>query len=100
MRLERFAIRHGSGGQGRWCGGDGLERTIRFLEPMRVSIISGSRTVPPFGLHGGGDGACGANAVLNADGCEQPVPGSVQLDLQAGEAIRLLTPGGGGMGRL
>ena len=100
VRLERFAIRHGSGGQGRWCGGDGLERTIRFLEPMRVSIISGSRTVPPFGLHGGGDGACGANAVLNADGCEQPVPGSVQLDLQAGEAIRLLTPGGGGMGRL
>ncbi len=100
VRLERFAIRRGSGGQGIWCGGDGLERTIRFLQPMRVSLISGSRSVAPSGLHGGRDGACGANAVLHADGREQPVPGSVQLELQAGDAIRLHTPGGGGMGRL
>ena len=98
VRLERFAIRRGSGGQGRWCGGDGLERTIRFLQPMRVSVISGSRVVPPFGLRGGGDGACGANAVLHRDGRVETVPGSVQLELQAGDAIRLRTPGGGGMG--
>ena len=98
VRLERYAIRRGSGGDGRWRGGDGLERTIRFLQPMRVSVISGSRVVPPFGLRGGGDGACGVNAVLHADGREELVPGSVQLDLKAGDAIRLQTPGGGGMG--
>ena len=50
VRLESFAVRSGSGGQGRWPGGDGLERTIRFLEPMSVSLISGSRQVAPFGL--------------------------------------------------
>ena len=98
VRLERFAIRRGSGGEGRWRGGDGLERTIRFLQPMRVSLISGSRVVPPFGLRGGRDGLCGINALLQADGRERILPGSVQLDLKAGEAIRLQTPGGGGMG--
>ena len=98
VRLERFSIRSGSGGQGRWRGGDGVERTIRFLEPMNVSLISGSRTVPPFGLNGGASGACGVNLRLDDDRVEHPLPGSVQLELAAGEAIRMLTPGGGGMG--
>ena len=98
VRLETFAVRAGSGGQGRWPGGDGLERTIRFLEPMSVSLISGSRQVPPFGLNGGANGACGVNLRVDCDGAEHPLPGSVQLELQAGEAIRLLTPGGGGLG--
>ena len=80
VRLESFAVRSGSGGQGRWPGGDGLERTIRFLEPMSVSLISGSRQVAPFGLKGGASGACGENLRLDR------------------EAIRMLTPGGGGMG--
>jgi 5-oxoprolinase (ATP-hydrolysing) len=99
VRLESFSVRSGSGGQGRWPGGDGLERTIRFLEPMSVSLISGSRQVPPFGLNGGASGACGVNLRLDRDGVAHPLPGAVQLELQAGEAIRLLTPGGGGMGR-
>ena len=98
VRLERFAIRAGSGGDGQWRGGDGLERTIRFLEPMTVSVISGSRRVPPFGLHGGKSGACGVNLRLGIDGAEQRLAGAVQLELNAGEAIQLLTPGGGGMG--
>ena len=99
VRLESFAVRSGSGGQGRWPGGAGLERTIRFLEPMNVSLISGSRQVPPFGLNGGASGACGENLRLDRDGVAHPLPGAVQLELQAGEAIRMLTPGGGGMGR-
>ena len=99
VRLESFAVRSGSGGQGRWPGGDGLERTIRFLEPMSVSLISGSRQVPPFGLNGGASGACGENLRLDREGVAHPLPGAVQLELQAGEAIRMLTPGGGGMGR-
>ena len=98
VRLESFAVRCGSGGNGRWPGGDGLERTIRFLEPMCVSLISGSRQVPPFGLNGGSSGACGVNLRLDCHGAEHPLPGSVQLELEAGEAIRMLTPGGGGMG--
>ena len=98
VRLERFAIRAGSGGDGQWRGGDGLERTIRFLEPMTVSLISGSRRVPPFGLHGGDNGACGVNLRLGIDGAEQRLAGAVQLKLKAGEAIKLLTPGGGGTG--
>ena len=98
VRLESFAVRCGSGGQGRWPGGDGLERTIRFLEPMSVSLISGSRQVPPFGLNGGSSGACGVNLRIDRDGVEHSLPGAAQLDLQAGEAIRMFTPGGGGMG--
>ena len=99
VRLESFAVRSGSGGQGRWRGGDGLERTIRFLEQMSVSLISGSRQVAPFGLKGGASGACGENLRLDREGVAHPLPGAVQLELQAGEAIRMLTPGGGGMGR-
>ncbi len=98
VRLESFGVRAGSGGQGRWPGGDGLERTIRFLEPMNVSLISGSRQVPPFGLDGGTSGACGQNLRLDRRGVAHPLPSAVQLELKAGEAIRLLTPGGGGMG--
>ena len=96
VRLERFARRFGSGGLGRWCGGDGLERRLRFLEPMQLSLISGSRRIAPKGLKGGGSGACGINSVLKADGTNQRLPGSVQLDLAAGDAICVLTPGGGG----
>lgn len=98
VQLERFAIRAGSGGRGRWHGGDGLERVIRFLEPMSVSLIGGSRRVAPFGLNGGESGACGINARLHQDGTEERLPGSVQLDLDVGDAIRVLTPGGGGNG--
>ncbi|MGB1775317.1 MAG: hydantoinase B/oxoprolinase family protein [Synechococcus sp.] len=96
VRLERFAIRSGSGGSGDWCGGDGLERTIRFLEPMTLSLISGSRSVAPFGLHGAEPGACGVNGLLCADGSYRELPGAVQLDLNVGDAIVVKTPGGGG----
>ncbi|MDC0310266.1 hydantoinase B/oxoprolinase family protein [bacterium] len=98
VRLERFAFRSGSGGDGCWRGGDGLERTIRFLEPMSLSLISGSRRVAPFGLDGGTSGACGENRLTRADGTLERLPGSVQLELKAGEAIEMLTPGGGGYG--
>ena len=98
VRLERFGSRSGSGGDGCWRGGDGLERTIRFLEPMSLSLISGSRRVAPFGLEGGTSGACGENQLIRADGTEESLPGAVQLELKAGDAIQMLTPGGGGYG--
>ncbi|MFL0729880.1 MAG: hydantoinase B/oxoprolinase family protein, partial [Prochlorococcus sp.] len=61
VRLELFALRRGSGGQGQWRGGDGLLRQFRFLTPMTASILSGSRRVAPFGLQGGLPGSLGAN---------------------------------------
>ena len=98
VRLERFAIRRGSGGRGRWPGGDGVVRQLRFLESVQVSLISGSRLVPPLALAGGQPGQCGQNLLLRADGSEQVLPGCCALHLQPGDGIRLETPGGGGYG--
>jgi 5-oxoprolinase (ATP-hydrolysing) len=98
VRLERFAIRRGSGGAGRWPGGDGVVRQLRCLEPLTASLISGSRSVAPFGLAGGGPGACGRNGLLRADGSRQELPGCCAIELQPGEALCIETPGGGGYG--
>ncbi|MFZ0409608.1 MAG: hydantoinase B/oxoprolinase family protein [Cyanobium sp.] len=98
VRLERFAIRRGSGGKGRWAGGAGVVRWLRFLEPMTAAIISGSRRVAPFGLAGGGSGEPGRNSRCLADGRVEDLPGSVALTMAAGDELRIETPGGGGYG--
>ena len=98
VRLEWFGRRRGSGGLGRWAGGDGVIRQIRFLEALNVSVLSSCRRVPPFGLSGGGAGACGRNLLLKLDGTEELLPGSFERQLQAGEALRIETPGGGAYG--
>ena len=99
VRLERFAIRRGSGGAGRWPGGDGVVRELRFLEPMTVSVLSGRRAVAPHGLEGGADGAPGRNTLLRADGTEADLGGTATVEVQAGDRVRVETPGGGGYGR-
>lgn len=98
VRLERFCIRKHSGGRGRHHGGDGVTREIRFLEPMQVSMLSGHRRIPPFGLQGGENGKTGSNICIRADGEEQVLPGCVSLELGAGDVLRIDTPGGGGFG--
>ena len=98
VRLERFARRRGSGGKGRWPGGDGLERQFRFLAPMTVGLLSGSRRVAPFGLAGGSAGCCGSNQLERADGSVDVLPGCVQLEVKAGDCLIIATPGGGGWG--
>ena len=98
VRLERFAIRTGSGGAGRWPGGEGVVRRLRFLAPMTVSILSGSRRVSPFGLAGGGDGAVGRNRLERADGRQQELAGCDQVAVQPGDLLEIATPGGGGYG--
>ncbi len=98
VRLERFAIRRGSGGAGRWSGGDGVVRRLRFLAPMTVAILSGSRRVAPFGLAGGGDGAVGRNRLERADGSQQELAGCDQVAVQPGDLLEIATPGGGGFG--
>ena len=98
VRLERFAIRRGSGGSGRWRGGHGAVRELQALEPLTLSLLSGSRRVPPFGLNGGGAGACGENWLLRRDQQPERLAGSTAVELAAGDRVRVLTPGGGGFG--
>jgi 5-oxoprolinase (ATP-hydrolysing) len=96
--LEEFAVRTGSGGAGRWRGGDGAVRRLRFLEPMTASILSGHRRVPPYGMAGGAPGALGANLVHRADGTVDHLPGCVTVELHPGDILEIRTPGGGGYG--
>ena len=96
--VELFQIRRGSGGKGRWTGGDGLNRTIRFLSPMEVSFLCGRRMIPPSGLHGGADGQTGRNALRHIDKTIRELPGRIQFECEAGEAIIIQTPSGGGYG--
>ncbi len=96
--LERFEIRRGSGGKGRWNAGDGTLRVIRFLERMECAILSGFRRMRPFGSKGGEPGKAGANFVRREDGRLEPLEGCDQTVLEAGEAIVIQTPTGGGFG--
>ena len=99
VRVESFAIRAGSGGSGRHPGGDGAIRRIRFLEPMTAAILSNRRRVPPQGLAGGGNGACGVNRVERADGRIELLGATAEVQMQAGDVFVIETPGGGGFGR-
>jgi 5-oxoprolinase (ATP-hydrolysing) len=96
--LEDFHIRQGSGGKGRWKAGDGTSRTIRFREPMECAVLSSHRRVAPFGLAGGEPGEVGRNSVRRADGRIEPIGGCDQTLIEAGEAITIQTPTGGGFG--
>jgi 5-oxoprolinase (ATP-hydrolysing) len=96
--LEDFHIREGSGGKGKWCAGDGISRSIRFLERMDCAILSGFRKVRPFGLDGGEPGECGENAVRRKGGKSEKLKGCDHTVLEAGEAVTIRTPTGGGFG--
>jgi 5-oxoprolinase (ATP-hydrolysing) len=98
VRLERFAIRRGSGGAGRWCGGDGVVRAYRFLAPMELSLVTQHRTEGPCGAEGGGRGRPGRQVLEQADGTSEilaPIDGRT---VRAGDRLILETPGGGGWG--
>lgn len=99
VRLEAFGIRSGSGGSGRWQGGNGAKRRLRFLAPVTVTTLCSHRVVPPFGGDGGAPGAVGENRVIWPDGRVEQLRGNDERDLPAGAVFELLTPGGGGWGR-
>ncbi|NUS12770.1 MAG: 5-oxoprolinase [Streptomyces sp.] len=99
VRVEEFAVREGSGGAGRWRGGDGTVRRIRFLEPMTVSTLASHRRVPPYGMAGGLPGAVGSGRVERADGTVLPLGGCDVACVDAGDVLVIETPGGGGYGR-
>ncbi len=98
VRLDEFSIRHGSGGTGRWPGGNGAVRKLRFLAPVTVTTLCGSRRIGPFGADGGGPGALGENLVCWPDGRVERLDGNDERDLPAGAVFEMRTPGGGGWG--
>ncbi len=98
VRIERFALRRGSGGGGRWSGGDGLERAIHFLTAVQVSLLTGRRDAGPPGAAGGKSGAAGAQRLERADGGHEDLDALAEADAAAGDRLVVLTPGGGGWG--
>ncbi|WP_416906800.1 MAG: hydantoinase B/oxoprolinase family protein [Polymorphobacter sp.] len=98
VRVERFAVRRGSGGAGRHKGGDGVIRTLTFLEPMTVSLLSGRRLTAPFGLEGGESGQRGAAFITRQTGTTEPLGPCARAELLDGDSITIETPGGGGYG--
>ncbi|EHP40257.1 ATP-hydrolysing 5-oxoprolinase [Cupriavidus basilensis OR16] len=99
VRLESYEIRPASGGAGRWHGGNGGIRKVRFLEPMTASILSNNRLHAPFGMAGGAPGAMGRNYVVRGDGSEQALGHVGRCEMEAGDVFVVETPGGGGYGK-
>ena len=98
VRLDSYALREGSGGHGKWSGGMGGVRCIRFLEPMTASILSNGRVHPAFGAAGGQPGAPGINQVRRADGSVEVLEHIGQVEMAPGDVFEIHTPGGGAYG--
>lgn len=96
--VEEHSIRHGSGGRGKWRGGDGALRRVRFLEPMTAAILAGHRIVPPYGMAGGQPGEVGKSWVERSDGSMQTLGYSEETDVGVGDVFVVSTPSGGGFG--
>jgi N-methylhydantoinase B len=98
IRVVRYSLRRGSGGRGKWRGGDGVIREVKFLTKAQLTLLCDRRKFPPYGLRGGEAGALGANVLIRADGKEQQLPSKVTTWLQPGDTLSIRTPGGGGWG--
>jgi 5-oxoprolinase (ATP-hydrolysing) len=96
--LRKFSLRTGSGGSGKYRGGDGVVREIEFRKNLLVSILSERRSYHPYGLEGGAPGARGANTIIRIDGRKLNLGGKNTVAVVAGERLRIETPGGGGYG--
>ena len=98
LRLQRYSLRRGSGGAGRFRGGDGVQRDVEFLAPARITIMSERRKGEPYGLHGGHPGQRGENVLLRGGYEEVRLSGKEILDVLPGDVVSIRTPGGGGWG--
>jgi N-methylhydantoinase B len=97
LRLQRYGVRDGSGGAGRFRGGDGICRELQVLVPCTLTLLTDRRRLPPYGLAGGSPGQPGHNSLLR-DGEVIPLPGKGTFELQPGDVVSISTPGGGGFG--
>ncbi|WP_221390035.1 hydantoinase B/oxoprolinase family protein [Dyadobacter sp. NIV53] len=98
VRLLEFGIRKGSGGKGKFNGGDGIVRKIQFLEPLQVTLLGQHRKYAPYGLDGGDDGKCGEHTMVSG-GVTSKLSGIVSLEVASGDILTIKTPGGGGFGK-
>ncbi|MBX3373423.1 MAG: hydantoinase B/oxoprolinase family protein [Phycisphaeraceae bacterium] len=98
VEIESFAIRRGSGGKGRWPGGDGLRRVYRFLAPMTLSLLTQDRVRGPAGAAGGASGAPGSQRIIRSGGTIEPLAWCTVVEVGAGDRLEVATPGGGGWG--
>jgi N-methylhydantoinase B len=99
VRLRKYSLRPNSGGRGRHTGGDGIIREIEVLTDAQITVLADRRTRGPYGLNGGSDGAPGRTTIIRHDGSEEELPGKTSTRLQAGERVRIESPGGGGWGK-
>jgi N-methylhydantoinase B len=99
VQVESFCLRPDSGGKGKHCGGNGVIRRIRFLEPMTANILSNHRFVPPFGLNGGEAGLVGRNWIERQDGTQEILEFPATVEMKPGDVFVIETPGGGGFGK-
>ncbi len=98
LRVRQYSLRPGSGGNGKFSGGDGIVREIEVLTGCEVTLLSDRRTRGPYGLAGGSDGACGRAEIVRSSGKIEELPGKFTRRLNPGDRIRIATPGGGGWG--
>jgi N-methylhydantoinase B len=98
LRVTRMHLRRGSGGKGRWRGGDGIVREIEVLTPAHVAVLGERRRGRPYGLRGGEPGAAGRDLVVR-DGKSSPIAGKFEGELERGDRVRIESPGGGGYGK-
>ncbi len=98
VQVEEFSIRRGSGGSGKYNGGDGIVRKLKFLEPVTVTTLSSHRDTAPFGKEGGSDGSAGENAIIRVNGSFENLKGNDECQLDIGGVFEMKTPGGGGWG--
>ncbi|MGB0010420.1 MAG: hydantoinase B/oxoprolinase family protein [Candidatus Sulfotelmatobacter sp.] len=98
LRVRRYSLRLGSGGPGKYNGGDGIVREIEVLTDCEVTLLSERRVLAPWGLNGGGDGAAGRTSIIRNNGSVETMPGKFSTRLSAGDRIRIESPGGGGWG--
>jgi N-methylhydantoinase B len=98
VRVRAYRIRAGSGGAGKYAGGDGIVRELQFLEDVDLTILSDRRIRGPYGLAGGQNGAPGRNQVIPASGVSSEIPAKVRLSLRKNDTLRIESPGGGGWG--
>jgi 5-oxoprolinase (ATP-hydrolysing) len=98
--VESFSIRNDSGGHGRWRGGNGAVRRLRFTEPVDAAILSNHRRIAPFGLDGGASGKTGNDRIERADGNIEKLSGTATFQLDDGDVVVIETPGGGGYDRV
>jgi N-methylhydantoinase B len=98
LRVTEYSLRKGSGGAGKFRGGDGIVREVELLADSEVTLLADRRSRGPYGLQGGKDGAAGRTEVVHHDGSRETLPGKTSVRLKKGEKVRIESPGGGGWG--